>query len=176
MRATTPLAAGGKPTAAEINAALNDGAQGVLGRWRRTTSSTATTTVVGVIRVDNIAVTANRAYTVRTGGLVPSSSVVNDDVEIHVRFKTGGTAAATTDAVLPGSALRGRYGGGTNGLIAGINALYVPAATTTLSILLCVSRSGGTGSVSIFSDTGAYPIDLWLEDAAVAPALAGVNI
>lgn len=163
---------GDRPTAQQLTDATT---LGVLARWSRSTPSSATTSIIGVMRIDGIPVTAGVAYPIHTAGLVGASTVVNDDVEIHIRVRTGGAAATTTDPVVAGAMSRMRFASGIGSPIIPISALYVPASTTTISLLLCVTRAGGTGSVTTYADS-TYVTTMWVQGAGVAPALSGVNI
>lgn len=169
------LATGHEPSADEFQGMIDETRRrGEVAQGRRTTASTATATIVGVLRLDNVAVYNGRAYRISTSNLNLISTVSNDDPQAQLRFSTSGTAT-TTSTLLPGGNARGRYVGATGSVFIPINAFYYPTSDATLSVLLCVTRSGGSGNVSIFADAN-NSIDLVIEDIGPAASNTGVSI
>jgi hypothetical protein len=122
--------------------------RGSIAWGRRTTiSSTSTSsTALGVLRIDNIALKAGRAYTIATGTLHPTSTVNTDNIRLEIRISTSGTAT-TSSSVLVGAQAYEVYGNTSM-----LRAKYVPGADQTVSILLCVARESGTGNVQLYAD------------------------
>lgn len=169
---TTLFFSGDRPTAQDLTDAT---AQGIIagGYGRRTTASLSTTTEVGVLRLDGLALTAGRQYMISTCPLNMFSTVAGDLIEAAIRVSTVG-AATTTSTHLTGLA-ESAYSGGGSQRTQCLQVTYAPGATGTLSVLLSVARSGGTGSVSIIGSAG-YPIELWVEDMGLAAPDSGIDI
>lgn len=142
--------------------------QGILARGNRTTSSSTTTTEVGVLRVDNIPIVAGRAYPVWTCGLYLISSVASDLPEAKVRYSTSGVATTASTILAKGE---DQVTSGTQPVSTIAQGVYVATVTGTLSLILTVSRSAGTGSVSIFGTS-----ELFISDAGVDPGDTGVDL
>jgi len=146
---------------------------GIIARGNRTTSSTTTTTEVGVERLDDIPVYAGRSYKIWTSPLNLDSSVANDVVLAAVRYTTDGSTPSTSSTVL--SAIQERCDDATNGPVLPFCCDYSPAADQLLSVLLSVGRVSGTGSVSIIG-SATRPINLNVEDMGPDPGDTGVDI
>lgn len=144
------------------------------GYGKRTTASLSTTTEVGVLRLDGLAVTAGRQYKISTSPLNMFSTVAGDLIEASIRVSTTG-AATTTSTHLTGL-VESAFSGGGSQRTQGLQVTYAPAATGALSVLLSVGRGGGgSGSVSILG-SGGYPLEMWVEDMGPAAPNSGINI
>lgn len=126
----------------------------LLARGRRDTSSSgsASTTPVPVIRLDDIPVSAGAAITVRGTGLHTTSTVAGDGVQVEIRYTTDGSTPTAGSTVLPGSRVYNRVGVLNSAETKVLETTYVPATAQTLSLLLCVLRSAGTGTVTLFAN------------------------
>lgn len=151
---------------------LETGTTRLLGRARRitTSSGSTSTTAVGVLRIDNIAVVAGRAITVRTISIHPTSTITTDTARVEIRFSTAGVAT-TASTVLVGAQIFELFGNS-----AKIETTYIPPANQTLSLLLCVARESGTGTVSLFSDATLRITEFKIYDDGTDPGDTGVDI
>lgn len=162
------FAAGQRITAARLNALP----KGIIARGQRTTSSSSTTTEVGVLRIDGVPVVAGRSYKVWTSPLAVHSSAANDVVRARIRINAAGTATtsstqlAITQDIVPNTA---------HPPAPGISGRYDPGSSGTLSVLLTVGRQTGTGNVDILSGAG-LEIELVVEDIGLAVGDTGVDI
>lgn len=154
---------------------IDDVRTGILARGRRTTTSTATTTVQGVLRIDDIPIIGGHVHKVWSSALGLATSVNGDSIRVDIRYTTDGSTPTTGSSVLPGSAVQQRIS--STGIVesATILTTYTPASDETLSVLLCVSRVSGTGNSAIFGDT-SFSIDVVVEDYGIDSGDAGVDI
>lgn len=148
---------------------------GIIARARRTTPSTAFPVLGGVLRLDSISVVGGLAYRVITSGLTLVSTVNGDTINPHVRFSTSGSAT-TASATLPGASVRLAMPTGATAPIVPLVGFYFPASNATLSVLLCVGRTAGTGNVSIFADAVDNAIDMIVEEDGFDPGNTGISI
>lgn len=171
-----PFFAGQKVRASELNDLIDKDSPlplGILARGNRTTSSSTTTTEIGVLRLDDIPIYTGRTYRIWTSPLRMDTSVANDVARAIIRITTDGSTPTTSSAqicaaqtILPDIA---------SGQSVEISMDYSPAADELLSVLLSVSRQSGTGNISIVGGTG-IPIDLMVEDIGLDPGDTGVDI
>lgn len=165
--------AGQTLTAAALNALPR-----IIARGRRTSNSSGATVTgvdVGVLRLDDIPVTGGHAYAVWTSNLALDTTVANDDAMAQIRHTTDGSTPTTSSTVLPGAHVRDHLVSATNGTIVAINSIYVPAADETLSLLLCIQRQAGTGTVTIIG-SAEFTIDLVVADLGEDPGDTGVDV
>lgn len=154
---------------------VDDVRTGILARGRRTTTSTTTTTIVGVLRLDDVPLIGGHVHKIWSSGLAMATTVSGDSIRVDIRYTTDGSTPTTGSAVLPGSAIQGKVNASTIVESAVILTTYTPTSDETFSGLLCVSRVGGTGSVSIFGDT-SFSIDVVVEDYGIDSGDVGVDI
>lgn len=139
-----------------------------IGWAQRTTSSTSTTTEIGVLRIDSLALQANRAYEIWTSPLYLLSSVTGDVITARLRGSTAGSATTSsgvitsvqqkTDSIQPPAV--------------NMMFLYQTSSAVTLSVLLTVGRASGSGNVSTFgADT-----EIYIRDAGPSLTDTGVDI
>lgn len=159
-------------TAAQLNDML-DRLNGNKGRAKRVTSSSTTTSSVGVLGLYAKPVTGGRLYVVRTSALHLDSSVANDTITGFITHTTDGSVPTTGSSTL----LTGNQdqADAVQPLPVTMIGSYVPPSDLTLSLLLCVSRPAGTGNVSIFGSS-AYPIEVFLDEIGDDPGDTGVDI
>jgi hypothetical protein len=149
---------------------------GVIARGLRTTSSTTTTTEVGVLRLDNIPVFPGRLYRVLLASSVLwNSTAANDLVEGRLYWSLTGAAAIGTNqfGVL---SIETRTAGGQQYTDA-VGA-YLPSPATaagTMSVLFSIARTGGAGTVGTVS-TATYPVHMVVEDMGPDPGNTGILI
>lgn len=165
------------PTSAETFTAANATLLGLagrcIGRGRRLSNSSSTTTEIGVLELDDIPIKAGRLYKVETSSLLLVTSVANDTVVARLRTTTDGSTPGVASTLLTQSAERIEVTG--NGGYAHVVGTYAPAVDETLSVLLSVARVSGTGSVSM-NFSSAVPIEVWVMDMGEDPGDTGVDI
>lgn len=156
--------AGQRLTAAALNA------RGVKVWSRRDTlSSTTTTTVLAVRRIDDIPAFAGRHYEIRCG-LNAASTVATDNMRCEIRYTTDGSTPTTSSPVLYDGQLYCISGRWT------IFTVYVPAVDETLSFLICIVRDTGSGNVRYFADSSRAAINLVMDTMDVSPGNVGTNL
>lgn len=167
-----PALAGQTATAAQFNLDTTQ----IVAYAERTTDSSTTTTIVGVLRLDDVPLTGGYLYKVMTSTLHLDSSAIDDHIEARITYTTDGSTPTTASSTLPGGRSQARQSVSASfGEDRAIQALYAPASDETLSLLLCVRRDSGTGSVGI-SGTGGFVIQMWVEQLGENPGDTGVDI
>ncbi len=164
--------------AGEILTAEKLNRRGIKARGRRDSASTGTTTIVGVLRLDDVPILNGRSYRISATGLFGTSTVNNDRIVITIRYTTDGATPSTTSAILPGGQAYQFIqivGGSTGEDLSVLETVHEPGADQTLSLLLCVGRNLGTGTVGLFADTD-HKIELKIEDVGVAVGDTGTDI
>jgi hypothetical protein len=152
------------------------GYRGIIAWGQRTTASSTTTAAdAGVLRLDNVALQNGRQYRIWTSPLHLDSTVVNDEIRARIRINTAGTAL-TTSGVLPGATVHSRQTDANVSEDKQISVTYTPGANQTVSLLLCVGRIAGTGSVSINNSDAEFTTQLVVEDIGAAVTGTGVVI
>lgn len=164
------IAAGGKLRPSDLGTGGSK-PQGILRRGNRPTASSTTTTEVGVLRIDGIPIVAGRAYPIDTGPLYLYSPVTSDVVAGRIRTSTSG--AATTSSTVLGQPLSNVANSTSTSFpeSRALSQVYVATVTGTLSVLLTVGRTQGTGSVSI-----QVGCDMWIADGGIDPGDTGVDV
>jgi hypothetical protein len=139
---TTAFASGEIITAAKLNAVVSQ----FVGYGERTTTSTSSssTTEVGVLRVSNVDLIGGRTYWIGYS-CHPDSATATDVVRTTVRYATAGDAT-TASTILYKSrwyqAISPRH------LMVG----FVAPADGTYSFLLCLARNSGATACTLFCD------------------------
>lgn len=151
-------------------------AHGAVARGRRTTSSSTTTSTVGiaVLRLDDFAVYSGRQYRIAAQG-VPASSVANDGVGFQIHYTTDGSTPTAASPILPSAVGQGFVGSTTIVQTLSLEGTYTPGADQTLSLLLCVCRTAGSGNVYIFGDA-TFVTEMTLTDLGVDPTDTGTDL
>lgn len=152
------------------NADFFDGAYpgGVIARYARATNKgTFTTTETGIVRIDDVAMLAGRAYSIRYPRIRASSSVAADRIKWHCRINSAGLAVV-------GSTLIARSEG-----IAGdsmhLEVIRYPAVDENLSIWLGCLRVAGTGNITALgADEGG--LEVLVEDLGVSVGFNGTDL
>lgn len=165
-----PLEAGQRILAADLNLATQ---KGLYRGERLSSSSTTTTTEIGVLRLTGIPLLGGHGYWIRTSSLIYDSSVNGDAVTARIRHTTDGSTPTTSSALIAGGLEHVSSSSGQS--VAPIARYYVPSADQTLGLILCVVRVAGTGTVGLLSATG-FPIDLVVDYDGLAPADTGVDL
>lgn len=169
------VAAGQVVTASEWNLEFLAGT--VVGRGRRTTSSSAATgtTAVAVVRADNVSLIAGRLYRVHTSSLLPDGSTSTDVCRVQIHYSSSG-AATTSSSILPGAVQEMQIGNVTNSSGMDIETTYAPSANETGSFLLAFRLVQGTGSTILFADGTTITIDIYITDCGVDPGDTGTDL
>ncbi|HEY0696520.1 MAG TPA: hypothetical protein VGD43_01780 [Micromonospora sp.] len=157
-------------------ARLNAMPKGIIARGHRTSSSTATTSSVGVLRLDDVPVKSGRSYRVFTSGLT-FVGTSGDTARARITHTTDGSTPTTASTQL-GAGCRNRIAGttGPEAPILIASETYHATADGLLSVLLVVTRSAGTGgSVSLFGSS-TEPIELLIEDLGTDPGDTGTDV
>lgn len=158
-------------------------AKGVIAHGERNTDSntSASTTFVGVLRLDDVPLKAGRMYEIRTGNLRINASTTGNSATVAVAFRTGGGNAVVGDPSVSGGEWQGAIDGGASVIYkaASVVATIVPGSDATYSFLLTFRRYSGSGTLKMESTTaggvGAY-IRLYVVDLGPAPSDTGVDI
>lgn len=143
------------------------------GYGNRQTNSTGTTSIVGVLRLDDVQLRAGRAYEIKTSNLRPTSGA-NDGVTCTLRATTDGSTPSTSStAIATGSAQITSVS-----IFESItlSRLYTPSVDQLFSVLLCVARTTGTAGTTSLGGDATYPIEIWIVDVGEAVADAGTDI
>lgn len=164
-----PLRSGSRALAADVVAA----ARKIVGRARRLSNSSTTTSEIGVLRLDDVELLADHVYEIQTSSLLVTSSVANDIVHVKLRYTTDGSTPSTSSTLLTQSGERIEVtasGGYTQAI-----GTYAPSSDEALSVLLTVARNSGTGNVSI-NYASVAPIEILVIDLGEDPGDTGVDI
>lgn len=129
------------------------GPQGTIAYVERSTSSTASASPQGVLRLDAVPLKAGRRYRFRTSHLLITSTVANDVGTARLAMTTDGTTAVT------GTGPSAVYNCGPvpatgNGVGAILSKDYIPSVDLNLSLLLYHQRLSGTGNISCLGNAG----------------------
>lgn len=148
--------------------------RGTVARGSRTTASSASTgSEVEIMALEGIPVTAGRLYKVYTSPLIFDSTVAADMMEVYIRYAIDATAT-TASTKLASFACTSKTASGVQFVLPFICDLPI-SQTGTMSLLMSIVRTSGTGACRINS-SGAYPIDLVVEDAGVDPGNTGIAL
>lgn len=149
-----------------------DGPRGVIAWGSRDTSSSSTTSEVGVLEL-TASMVVNRFYKIWSSPLVLQSTVAHDTVAARVRYTTNGATPTLSSALL------GRAADGEPSFAPGTGVVMLPyrALTThTWKGWLTCARVGGTGTVSMPVTADSPTIDLVVEDIGGIVSDTGVNL
>lgn len=128
--------------------------KGVIARGFVTTQSNGGVGAnpTSAMRLDSVSLQSGHMYRIFTNN-VTLFGTANDTDSMNIRFKTGGVAAGTGDAELPGarSEVKLVNGGGTAGMVR-CDTVYVPGADQVVSLLVTGERNTGSGTVIVYAD------------------------
>lgn len=154
---------------------VDDSRTGILARGRRTTSSSSTTTEVGVLRLDDIPIWGGFLYHIFTSIIPINSTVTGDTMFARIRYTTDGSTPTTSSTILPGAEMQCRENDSSWHETKIIVTHYTPVVDETLSLLLTVGRLNGTGSVQSVG-SAVTVVDLRVDSNGVDPGDIGVDI
>ena len=161
--------AGDTPDADDLNALALPGQ--LIAYGQRTTDKTYTGTEVGVIRLDNVSMLAGYRYWITTSNL--RLNVTSGETgHCNLRYNTGGTAT-TSSTVL--TAASGNANSAFTPVQSPIISCTLAPGAATVSILLCLSRSGGSNNVTM-TGSSTQPIELYVWCAGPDPGDSGTDI
>lgn len=168
-----PVSAGQTATAAQWNLDTLGGT--IIARGRRTSNSStsSSTTPTGVLRLDDIPLTAGRAYMVMTSSLVLHSSTANDVVRAGIYYTTDGSTPTGSSTLM--DFVQEAVDITSNPPAQPIVIGYFPAGTETLSVLLAVSRQTGAGAADLLGSS-TFPIDIYVIDRGEDPGSTGTSL
>lgn len=172
----TTYFAGQKLRASELELLLGPDSPlplGIVARGNRTTSSTTTTTEVGVLRLDDVPMYLGRTYKIWTTALLLDTSVAADVASVNLRHTTDGSTPSTSSTIL--TSAQAPLANATSGNTVNPQIDYTPASDLLFSVLLTVTRVSGTGSVGIVGASTA-PINLVIEDCGLDQTDTGTDI
>lgn len=142
----------------------------VVCRGNRTSSSSTTTSEVGVIRIQ-YAFQAGIYYTIYTSPLILNSTAGDDYVYARLRYEVGGTPS-TSSTIL--TTVIGR-----TGLAQSAIPIISPitfANDSTVGVLLSVGRYAGSGTVGLLANSSNPNIDLIIMSHTKDPGDTGIDI
>lgn len=122
---------------------------GGLGFYQRpTTSSTsASSTLVGICRINNVPCVINEPVRITYYGH-PDSTTGTDNIRSVVTVSTSGSATTSSTVIGQSEAF-----GAASASHRCVTFIYVPAATGNHSFALCFARAGGIGTADFFCDS-----------------------
>jgi hypothetical protein len=155
---------------------------GVIARGSRITSSSGTTTEIGVLRLDDISIFEGRLYRVSLAtSTLFGSTVANDLIEGRFYYSITGAAVVGVN-VFGVLSIETRTAGGAQYSDAVSAFLPSPVVATTdgsgtgtLSVVFSIVRTVGAGTISVPS-SATYPINMIVEDLGPDPGDTGVDI
>jgi hypothetical protein len=151
-----------------------DTSVGVIARAERLSNGSSTTSVVGVLRLDNVPIKAGLLYKIWTAPLFVVGTIATDYAGVEIYGSTSGVATTSSTQM---TAVQSQIINTSFPVVhPSIVLPYTSATDVTLSVLLSVSRSSGTGSVSLQRASGTIPIHLVVECLGSDVADTGVSI
>lgn len=148
---------------------------GVIARWRRETSKTflaSPGTELGVVRIDGVALLGGIYYTIETNSL-SITSVSGETALSNARLSTGG--AATIASAVIGYVEANCSTAFSPRQSPTLVAEYAPVSNVTASVLLTITRSGGTGN-TVMNGSATQPIILMVKAWGKAVTPSGTDI
>jgi hypothetical protein len=147
----------------------------IIARANRATSSSATTTEIGVLRLPVGSLPAGQTVLIKTSPLALISSVGNDTVSALMRYTTDGSTPSTGSTIMPETTVQRRLTGTAIDESCVVCAAYTPGAAVNLTVLLTVIRGGGSGNAQIYASSTKH-IEIMVVAAGTDPTDTGVDI
>ena len=173
---TTTFASGQELTASGLNTAFSAEPQGILYRARRATAESGiAATENGTLRLDGITATAGRAYRITTG-VLSVASTLNEAAQVtaFLRVDATGSAATTSSTVLAQGRIVTQAGTGAGSAV--VEYHYFPSSTFTLSVLLTITRTAGSGTITAAGPDASIGPEIIVEDLGLAPSNTGTDV
>jgi hypothetical protein len=167
------IVAGQTLTASLLNRKLNR----CIARGRRTTnsSSTTSTTSVGVLRLDDKPIRAGVTYRI-THKVTGDTTTSTDTLRSLVRYTVDGSTPTTSSTLLPGSGGETSFTSGSSGSTLIVVTDYVPVVDETLSLLLCIQHTLGTSAIIAQADGGIFLTEMYIDDMGDDPGNTGTAV
>lgn len=141
-----------------------------IARGNRVSSSTTTTTEVGVLRLPVGTLAAGVTYLIRTSSMLMACTA-SATLGGYLRYTTDGSNPTTASTAM----IQAQVDVVVSYQSLVLSALYTPATAVNLTLLLTCARAAGSGNASI-AGGAATPIDLWVTVAQKDPGDTGVDI
>lgn len=165
-----PFLSGQTLTAYDLNLATRK----VFARAARdSNTATTTTTELGVLRLNNVAMLGGRGYWISSSNFICDSTVVGDFMSVKIRYTIDGTTPGLSSPIL--AQTTGYCQGAAGQDCPDIRRYYAVGSNLTLSMLLTIVRVTGTGNVNL-ALANSNPIDMEIEDAGDDPGDTGVDL
>lgn len=156
---------------------LNEKFRKCIARARRTTnsSSTTSTTSVGVLRLDDKPVKANVTYRI-TWKFTADTTTTTDTVRGLIRYTTDGSTPTTASALLVGSGGEGVFVNASSGDTITVVTDYTPVTDELLSLLLCIQHTIGTSAIVAQADGGIFITQMYIDNMGDDPGNTGTAV
>lgn len=156
---------------------LNSKFQKNIARARRTNNSSASTstTSVGVLRLDDKPIKANRAYRI-TWKASFDVATATDTMRGLIRYTTDGSTPSTSSNLLAGSGGETSFTSNATASTVTVSTSYTPVTDEILSVLLCVQHNVGTSSSIMQADGGIFLTEMWIDDMGDDPGNTGTAV
>lgn len=142
-------------------------------RWTDTSDPANSSTRIPVVRIDDVPLIGSRSYKITVRTWMDSS--VNDDVGIaEIRHTTDGSTPTVASTALPGTLNEVKCVGPAMPVC--LNVMHHPSVNETLSILLAVARSSGTGNITLVASATDYVNEITIEDCGRSVASTGTTL
>lgn len=156
---------------------FNNKTRKCIARGRRVTnsSSSTSTTSVGVLRLDDKPVQAGKTIRI-TWKMTFDCATSTDTVRGHIRYTTDGSTPTTASPLLPGSSGGAHFISTSDVETRNVSTDYTPAGDETLSLLLCIAHMAGTGAMIAQADGTTYTTDMYIDDMGDDPGNSGTSV
>jgi hypothetical protein len=150
----------------------------VIGWGQRITASSTTTSEVGVLRVDGLAIKAGDIYHFWSSPLILRSDTAGTEVVANLRINVSGVAViGSTQLTTAFDIAGGTWPANTNAMTQQINFLYQSASDQVASLLITVAKFNGADAGNVLINAGAsIPIQLVCEWIGADPGNTGVAV
>jgi len=149
---------------------------GLAGPRQTNSNTSASGTLVPVLRSAAYPLTFGRGYRIWTPPLGMDGTIANDVIRATITFTADGSVPTIASTILPGGIVSALQANVAQGEYPVISTYYTPAAAgEQLSLLLSVSRVAGTGTVLLLGDT-LNIIAMVVEDIGLALPNTGTNL
>lgn len=156
---------------------LNIKTRKALARARRITnsSSSTSTTLVGVLRLDDIPLKANTSYRITWRGSFDVATAT-DTMRGLITHTTDGTTPTTSSGTLKGSGGEVPFTSASSATTVTVVTDYTPGADLTLSLLLCIQHVIGTSAGILVAADTHFNTDMYVDDMGDDPGDTGTDI
>ena len=162
-----------------LSAALfNDKTRKRVARARRTTDSTSTnsTTEVGVLRLDDIPLKQGRNYSIKWQATWDTTTATAEGMRALLRYTVDGSTPTTASTVLAGSGGEFKITDAAVFTTVDCETDYTPAADELFSCLLTIRHVTGTVATILEADTSVFHTQIWIDDVGDDPGDTGTDI